>query len=546
MKQKIIRDSVHGYISIPEPIVDNLIDTEFFQRLRRIEQTTMRPLFPCARHDRFIHSIGVYYLGEKVFDSVKSNTETDKEYLLNLVDKNHRAALSQVLDFSSSLWEKLKINFSIACLLHDVGHSPMSHTLEDQFKVKLYSGTITEFCGMPQFWEELESGMNNCCIPNSREKILAFIRSGIPATHEVLSAIIVVKELRQEIEKTILAFNNSYKVDYEFIIRCIMGVKYDIPDNDSDWFLCGLKNAFISLLHGKVFDVDRLDYLKRDCLASGMDSSNIDVERLIKAISLYIDKNNTIIVSINKSALSVIDEHIGAYNDLYLWVYSHHKVILTAGLMRRAFEHIDKKSIKPNYFISNLFSYQNLVNKLLSDDDIWCEIKNNKNDTWEAAELIIRGNSRLSLWKSVAEFRDLFVNLGAFNENSMGVVPIRTIFTQIGPSFEIEFTQALYSKLGISYKIEYAQDVIFEKVKIKEMNRKKWEIPIIIDHETKYFSKLMDVNQQTNEDRRKESLNEICFYAYIKKDSQLSSIPKNQFAKYLIDFMNKKMTSSEK
>lgn len=60
-KEKSIRDSVHGVIRIPELWADNIIDTPNFQRLRRIEQTSVRCLYPSARHDRFIHSLGVYY-----------------------------------------------------------------------------------------------------------------------------------------------------------------------------------------------------------------------------------------------------------------------------------------------------------------------------------------------------------------------------------------------------------------------------------------------------------------------------------------------------
>jgi len=60
---KVIRDSIHGYIQIPETIVKEIVDSELFQRLRNIEQTNMRALFPAARHDRFIHSLGVYALG---------------------------------------------------------------------------------------------------------------------------------------------------------------------------------------------------------------------------------------------------------------------------------------------------------------------------------------------------------------------------------------------------------------------------------------------------------------------------------------------------
>ena len=54
---KIFRDTIHGYIEIEKDIVNSIIDTALFQRLRRIEQTSMRCLYPAARHDRFIHAI---------------------------------------------------------------------------------------------------------------------------------------------------------------------------------------------------------------------------------------------------------------------------------------------------------------------------------------------------------------------------------------------------------------------------------------------------------------------------------------------------------
>lgn len=62
-KIKRILDSVHGYIDIDESYFSNIIDTDYFQRLRRIEQTSTRALFPSARHDRFIHSLGVFHIG---------------------------------------------------------------------------------------------------------------------------------------------------------------------------------------------------------------------------------------------------------------------------------------------------------------------------------------------------------------------------------------------------------------------------------------------------------------------------------------------------
>ena len=56
MKDKVFHDTVHGNIRIPESYCDNIIDTLLFQRLRRVEQSSVRSLYPCARHDRFIHS----------------------------------------------------------------------------------------------------------------------------------------------------------------------------------------------------------------------------------------------------------------------------------------------------------------------------------------------------------------------------------------------------------------------------------------------------------------------------------------------------------
>ena len=48
MREKKFLDTVHGYISVPETYCDKLVDSRYFQRLRRIEQTSARSLFPCA------------------------------------------------------------------------------------------------------------------------------------------------------------------------------------------------------------------------------------------------------------------------------------------------------------------------------------------------------------------------------------------------------------------------------------------------------------------------------------------------------------------
>ena len=79
---KIINDSIHGHVVVPE-IVVKIIDTPQFQRLRRVKQTgASHYIYPDATHTRFSHSIGVCHLacimGEKL---QKSNSEiTSKVY----------------------------------------------------------------------------------------------------------------------------------------------------------------------------------------------------------------------------------------------------------------------------------------------------------------------------------------------------------------------------------------------------------------------------------------------------------------------------------
>ena len=110
-KEKLFKDPVHGYISVPAVYCENVIDTPIFQRLRHIEQTSMRPLYPAAHHDRFIHSLGVYHLGRQAFGHLASGTSEDL--------------------LSPDRVDRLRNTFEIACLLHDCGHAPFSHTYEN-------------------------------------------------------------------------------------------------------------------------------------------------------------------------------------------------------------------------------------------------------------------------------------------------------------------------------------------------------------------------------------------------------------------------------
>lgn len=102
MEYKWIKDTVHGYIKIEKEFLQ-IVNAPEFQRLKWIEQGSFRVLYPSARHDRFIHSLGVFGLARECFGTLIENVTED---------------LGMKLD--ENLVEKWKYTFLYAALLHDI------------------------------------------------------------------------------------------------------------------------------------------------------------------------------------------------------------------------------------------------------------------------------------------------------------------------------------------------------------------------------------------------------------------------------------------
>ncbi len=285
---KTFMDSVHGYITVPRCFVENLIDTEYFQRLRNIDQTGMRILYPDGKHDRFCHSLGVYHLGCKAVDSLLNNFSKDKYW-------NIRSDRDSVV-----FWAKNKILFLIACLLHDVGHAPFSHSLENEIYHK--SGGFGFTIKLVELINSMESDVHNTQdhIPVNEIDITA-------AAHEQIGAMLVLDRLKENIERIFdeLAATNypilneesilfaeyynynpiinkeELNTDLSFIARMILGLKYKEYTPEKQ-----IRNCFIELINGNNFDVDKLDYIIRDTKMSGICNVSIDVERLLNSICI--------------------------------------------------------------------------------------------------------------------------------------------------------------------------------------------------------------------------------------------------------------------
>lgn len=272
-KVKIFKDSVHGYIEIPSVIVSHIIDTEQFQRLRNIEQTSMRPLFPAARHDRFIHSLGVFYLGTQAF---KGFSENSKHIIDSLIERGFSLSDSSTLD--DEWWEKQQLLFELACLMHDCAHAPFSHTLEEYYNLKKTSGGIPKLSVL--LCEECTKLGDTSF---EKDFYSRASMNGVGAPHEKLSSYIILREYKDAIKAVFNDLLNIQPedVDYAFICRMIIGCRYDENNIESS-----IKNCIISLLNSSTIDVDGLDYIVRDSQMSGVSTFNIDYQRILNSFTI--------------------------------------------------------------------------------------------------------------------------------------------------------------------------------------------------------------------------------------------------------------------
>jgi uncharacterized protein len=125
-KKKIINDPVHGFINIPFDLLLDLIEHPYFQRLQRIRQLGLTSMvYPGATHSRFQHGLGAMHLMGQAISIIRSKGH-------EITDEEAEAV-------------------TIAILLHDIGHGPFSHTLEETIVDGIHHEDLSRF-----FMEELD------------------------------------------------------------------------------------------------------------------------------------------------------------------------------------------------------------------------------------------------------------------------------------------------------------------------------------------------------------------------------------------------------
>ena len=391
-----IRDNVHGDITL-EGMFANMINTPEFQRLRTIEQGSFRPVFPGARHDRFIHSLGTYHLAGKFVDHFFENIKTDLK-----VKKIAAPAIS------AAEQKRLKTTFRYAALLHDIGHAPFSHTTESLFAEHPDKKH-------PLIWDQLCDEVKAVASPANYDRFVKSTSKKVGNPHEIASAVLLIRN-----RDLFLRGDGAKDVDLELAARMVIGYTYkptDVGAAPNEAEEKGIRNCLIQLLNSSILDVDRLDYLGRDTQMSGFTNATLDLGTLAASVTAVRLADGWLAPAYRDSALQVFDLMFQAKLTHDAWVLASPAGPYDAGLIEHCIRRLNEL-IVPDY-TKTIFSVDALGRngvtlsngkhyRLLSDVDIAADLKAQTDPEFQELYTRELGKRRIAVWRSYYEFQHIF------------------------------------------------------------------------------------------------------------------------------------------
>lgn len=308
-----IRDPVHGSIAIFDSEIE-ILEHPFFQRLRNIKQLGFSEyVFPGATHTRYLHSIGVMNVATMVFNSLFRD-QSSKDVL------------------------RLKESLRLGCLLHDIGHAPLSHSTESV---------------MPM--------VSSLKLPKQ------FMADERQATHEDYT----IKSITDSsFTQSFKGVTKEFGIDPKAIAELVIG-----ETSDAAYFTVNGINYF-PLLHQLVsseMDCDRMDYLLRDSYFCGVSYGKFDLDWIIDNMKICVEKNEAYL-GISERAISTFDDFLLSRFHMFMMVYFHYRAVCLEQMLQRYFD-----SCKTEYAIpSDIEAYLEhddayLMRVLRKSDNIWAK-----------------------------------------------------------------------------------------------------------------------------------------------------------------------------
>jgi HD superfamily phosphohydrolase len=400
--EQIVHDPIHGSYALPQNAWI-IIDTPEFQRLRGIKQTGATSyVYPGAEHTRFQHCLGVAHLAFQFGELIKTRyPDIINDKLINLL--------------------------CLAGLCHDLGHCSYSH-LYDRFIIPMFTTT------------------------DSGDDVLK--------THEEASVLILNEIYNRYEDKLGLTHD-----DISIIGKMILGKPYEVPtilQSIVTWTDDDHKNMFLFEVVSNArtgIDVDKFDYLKRDCHYCGIPCT-FDPQRLMTFMSID-EQDNQKLINYNGRSDEIVKSMWNARDDLHRRVYQH-RVVKCIDLM--LLEMV--KSCSEDFIdTENQTKLRDAHKKLdtyclLTDYSLICLA--NKNSV--AKDILDRINSR-DLWKTIVKvtssslldlvFTSMFIKVGA----------VRFEETYV---YYVYYTGNTAQKLNSQFLIELIQQSKGGKIEFRE------------------------------------------------------------------------------
>jgi uncharacterized protein len=243
-----VRDPLWDTIRV-DPVAMRIVDTATFQRLRNIRQLGLAHLvYPGASHTRFDHALGVYHLAVRTLQVLGES-----------------GGLARVPDDDAQL-------IPFAALLHDIGHYPFSHALEELEAERIpghHEALVGRFLSSPDIAAALEA-----LAPAAPERLEALIRGAS-------------------------------------------------------------SNPLQGLVSGSL-DLDKIEYLVRDARFCGVPYGVVDVDRLLHALMVLEDPaDGRLEVGVHEKGVAALESLLFAKYQMFRNVYWHHAVRAATVMYKR-------------------------------------------------------------------------------------------------------------------------------------------------------------------------------------------------------------------
>ena len=356
-KSKIYKDVIHGMITTTV-ISQLIIDSKIFNRLRYLKQLgCMHFVFPSANHTRFEHSLGTYYLTGVLLENIIKNSKPYeinnaimkvpyiRDYVLNIYDLEDKAEnIKYIVNNEKNLLDNYIIELiKIAGLCHDLGHGPYSHLFDN--------------------WLEEQTDLKDNLLIHHEYRSTYLLKKIINSTY-----------IYGEMGK----FKLSEIIDKE---TCNFIGDLINPCKNSP--TCFIYQIISNKLNG--LDVDKLDYLTRDCYYLGK-SVPFELNRILSNI-IVLDDNINFPEKISYDIYQIFRTRY----DMHKQFYGQKTVICVNLMIKSLFSKLDiffnivnnfKNNNLENFIELNdtyILSFTSIYKQL--NPDYKLNIKNNKNNS---------------------------------------------------------------------------------------------------------------------------------------------------------------------